>query len=703
MKLQHITFGIATLLLAIFAFTNCTSAQEKPNIILINLDDANTEQFTDETLRTRFPNLNRLAQKSVRFSNAHATTPLCGPSRACLLRAQYASTSGIKVNVPDVPNGYGFTGGMRTYFEKGYAENDLSTWMQDAGYHTIQIGKYLHAETIFVAPEGWDDFYSSNGARYFSTFRITNRGGNGPQAEIVPEGVYRTNAEEADAIELINRRADSGDGKPFFMYLNPLGPHAQEPGTGEMFEDRYANLWPNATLPQTEAYDEADITDRVGPFRGLPPIVAGVHNYLSIHYRERLLAMRSVDDMVGNIVQTLRTRGLEDNTYIIVTSDNGFSMGEHRLFAKSIHMDVATRVPLMVSGPGVEAGSSDHLLAHIDIGPTIVQLGGGRVPDFVDGVSFVPLIANPDRAAGVRQSVLIENFQTRAAGGEVRQLSSTGLQLKDSAYVEWADGGREFFDLKNDPLQLRNTYFSLPLTQRQTLATLLRNQKATIPANASFHNPYYDLDELSEPLVLEGIAEASVALRFVRLAVRDLTTGEYWNGSEWVPDFIQVEPTLSQRNGLLSTWRYPLDFTLEQRPEGLLSAWVWGVDYFGRFDSPDSVVFSLGEINSSVTLESPVFEQRFPRRTATLFGDAIAGTDVKLEKVRLRIRDVNVGTFWNGKGFQTRIFDLPVDRSGKRWVYNSQLRPGTYRASLSGIDDEGEEFDMVDRLFFVDR
>ena len=702
MKVIRRTLGLATLLLAVFALTGgSVAAQEKPNIILINLDDADMEIFSESNLTQRFPNLNLLAQRSVKFNNTHATTPLCGPSRACLLRAQYAHHSGIKVNVPDVPNAFGFDGGMRRYFERGYDKNDLSTWMQDAGYHTIQIGKYLHADTVFALPAGWDDFYSSLGARYFSTYRITNRNKLGrPESETIADGLYRTNVETADAVELINRRADADDGKPFFMYLNSLGPHVQLRGSGEMFDPRYADLWPDARRPQTDAYDQADISNRVGPIGELPPLTLSTENYLRTHYRDRLLAMRSVDDMVGSVVETLRDRDLEDNTYIILTSDNGFSLGEHRLFAKSIHMDVATRVPLMVAGPGVTPDSSDHLLAHIDIGPTIVELAGGTVPDFVDGVSFVPLIANPNQAAGVRDSVLIENFQTRAAGPGVGQYSSTGLQLKDASYIEWADGGREYFDLKNDPDQLRNVYNTTPLSERRMLAAWLRTTKARFPSNASFHSPYYDLDELSEP-VLEGIAESTVAVRYARISLRDLSTGKFWNGDEWVSQFSQVEPQLSQGNGMLTTWRYPLEFSHEQRPAGLMKAWVWGIDFANNYEAPDTVVFRLAAVEPEVTLESPFFEQRFDS-VAELFGDAVDGDNNSLERVRLIIRDANVGTYWNGRGFQTSVRELTVDRDGERWSYTSKLRRGTYRVSVAGIDGDGKVFNEIQRLFFVD-
>lgn len=698
MKLSPKNLGMSVVvLMAIFCFGGVANA-EKPNIILINLDDANQELFSESNLATRFPHLNELAQRSIQFTNAHATTPLCGPSRACLLRAQYAHHCGIKVNEPNLPNAFGFAGGMRTYIERGYAENDLSTWMQDAGYHTIQIGKFLHSDNVFVVPEGWDDFYSSNGARYFETFRVTNRNGF-PESEVTPPGLYRTNVEAADAVELIHRRADSSEDKPFFMYLNSLGPHLQQAGSGEMYEARYADLWPDAELPKTDAYDEAYMNDRVGPFRSLPQLNQTHHDYFANHYRERLLAMKSVDNMVGDVIATLRSRGLEDNTYVFVTSDNGFALGEHRFFAKSVHVEAATSIPLLVAGPGIEKATSEHLLAHIDIGPTIVQLAGGSVPDFVDGVSFTSLIDNPDGDAGVRESVLIENFQTRAMSGETRQFSSTGLRLKNSSYVEWADGGREYFDFTSDPLQLKNVYGATPLVERQLLAAWLRSSKARAPSSASFHRPYYDLDELEAPFVLEGIAEATISTRVVKLSIRDLSSGKFWNGNEWSDDFAQVQPPLSQPNGMLTTWRYPLNFG-DEAPAGLMKAWVWGIDWGNQFDSPDTVVFRLGETKSKVTLTSPIYAQTFAA-TAQLVGDAIGGGDIALDRVRLRIRNVTTNSFWDGTEFKSGLQEVPVEQEGEVWSYRAELPAGTYRASVAGIDEEGNSFQETHRLFFV--
>ncbi len=673
----------------------------KPNIILINLDDADTELLSDEALAKRFPHLSELAGRSVRFSNVHVTTPLCGPSRACLLRAQYAHHCGIRVNQPDVPAAYGFDGGMRSYIDRGYTQDDLSTWMQDAGYHTIHVGKFLHHQTVFTIPEGWDDFYSSLGGRYFETYRITNRNGPGPYSERLDPGVYRTNAEAADSLALIHQRAVSEDGKPFFMFLNPFGPHRQQENSGEMFEARYADLWPDAAPPASPAYDEADIRDRSGPVRSMARLTPFSHQYVATHYRERLLAMKSVDDMVGDIVAKVNERGLEDNTYIFVTSDNGFTLGHHRLLSKGTPSNRATNVPLLVAGPGVNSGLSKHLLAHIDLGPTIVQLAGGITPDFVDGVSFARLITDPTNPTEVRDNVLIENYEKRFMFGQEKEFASTAIRLHEALYIEWASGGREYFDLKQDPQQLSNIYRSISSQTRQTLADKIRLTKNWAPSEASFNRPYFDLETLDYPFVLEGIAESTTATRAVTLTVRDMTTGKYWDGSNWDSSFKQVAANIEHRNGMLSCWNLPLDFG-DQRPTGLIKAWVWGLDWFSNYQPPDSVIFRLGNTLSDVSLTSPSYAQRFTG-TVQFRGLAVSGVEPVLDKLELRIRDLNTSEFWNGSSFTNGVFYLPSELDGNNWSYNASLPDGTYRVTVSGRDPDGNEFDVNNRLFYVDK
>ena len=126
----RILHPLGLVLFGSFLFASQLGAQ-KPNIVLINLDDADSELMIDSNLAGRYPNLNRLAQSGLRFTNLHVTTPICGPSRACFLRCQYAHHTGIRINNPSSSKSNGFGGGMRTYLDAGYFDDDLSIWMKD--------------------------------------------------------------------------------------------------------------------------------------------------------------------------------------------------------------------------------------------------------------------------------------------------------------------------------------------------------------------------------------------------------------------------------------------------------------------------------------------------------------------------------------------------------------------------------------------
>ena len=117
------------ILLVLVGIIAPATAQQKPNIVLINLDDADANLLSDETLSLRFPNLEALANQGLRFTDTHSTSPLCGPSRACLLRGQYAHNTNVFINEPNAGVANGMPGGMRLYREQGFYENDLSTWM----------------------------------------------------------------------------------------------------------------------------------------------------------------------------------------------------------------------------------------------------------------------------------------------------------------------------------------------------------------------------------------------------------------------------------------------------------------------------------------------------------------------------------------------------------------------------------------------
>ena len=202
------------------------------------------------------------------------------------------------------------------------------------------------------------------------------------------------------------------------------------------------------------------------------------------------------------LVAQLRRSGQLRNTYIVFTSDNGFHSGEHRLPAgKQTAFDEDVRVPLLVRGPGVKAGSaSGALVGNVDFAPTFARLAGARVPTFVDGRSFAARL-HGEQPGTIRRAFLIEHWpevgstprsprlpleppdddqidarrahrsgRDHERGRGLRRRRHLGiedvqnipeyhgLRTDTYTYVEYLDGDRELYDLRHDPYELTNVY-----------------------------------------------------------------------------------------------------------------------------------------------------------------------------------------------------------------------------------------------------
>lgn len=683
------------------ANNNTVSVEEKPNIILINLDDADAELLSAENLSARFPNLEMLANRGLCFTNTHATTPLCGPSRACLLRGQYAHNTGIRVNEPAAPEANGMTGGIRLYRDQGFFDDDLSTWMQDAGYRTMMVGKFLHGDFVNTVPQGWDDFYAHMGCRYYEFYRMTNELPHG-KWNVSDPGVYRTNLETDQTISLLQAHADRKSKQPFFLYLNPLAPHNGAENEPMIDVDRYSDTWSQASLPKSANYDEPDIDDKSREFGDLALISHSWKVYMRGHYRDRLRATLSVDDQLGAIVEKLKELDELENTYIFVTSDNGFSLGQNRVFGKGHHFDHGSRIPLLVAGPGISNDCKNHLLAHIDLAPTIVDLAGGTVPDAVDGTSFKPLLDDPNSVAedAWRDAILIENWETKSILGQQVLCASNTLRGYDTVYSELPSGDYEYYRLLDDPLQLENSYSSLSTVDRSKLAMQLRLLKTDGTPQIGISYPQAAAETFKAGVQLQGLVDAPQGVDSVRIALRDTATGRYWDGMQWQEGFGQVDAFIKKRTGLVTTWSYAFEPSKDQLPEGLVSFWSWGYDQIGQYTSPATLSFNLeaGEPKSTILV---------PRALDAMTGEfTIRGTAFSSEQadlVRLVVRRKADGEYWNGSEFQSdwTFHPSPVEADGS-WSYSIDLDSGDYFVVSTAVDKSGTcETKPVINLFHV--
>jgi arylsulfatase A-like enzyme len=231
-----------------------------------------------------------------------------------------------------------------------------------------------------------------------------------------------------------------------------------------------------------------------------PPLSPDQVAYMDELHRKRLQSMMAVDDMIGDLFDSLRESGELEDTYVFFTSDNGFHLGQHRLGAgKWTAYEEDIRVPLVVRGPGVPEGEKlPHTVLNNDLAPTFADLGGVDPPKFVDGRSLAPLLdGTPTPEEDWRQRFLVEavaerdsvprppfvnesqvrplitgdplpNDWRKTSAGRAESSEEWGrpwlkaLRTEDHLFVEYKTGEHELYDLKKDPHQLDNLYDRAP-------------------------------------------------------------------------------------------------------------------------------------------------------------------------------------------------------------------------------------------------
>ncbi len=418
--------------------TQQTTATGKPNILFVLTDDM---RASDLEYMPKTKNL--LAGGGVKFTNAFVTRSLCCPSRATILRGQYSHNHQVWSTWPPL-------GGFEKFRDLGRERSTIATWLDNAGYDTILIGKYLNGynDTTYVPP-GWDHWHGYLG-QYSATYRINE---NSQAATYDRSQIHDTDLFADKATHFIR---NSASGRPFFMHLSTNAPH-----TPAYAADRHKGMFLSEPLPKPPSFNEANVFDKPAWVRNKPRLTSDYVGYLNFLYRQRLRALQAVDEMVGRLVSALRDTGELSNTYIVFTSDNGYYLGEHRLEAKAAAYEEAIRVPLLVRGPGVPQGVNRSQMAlNNDLAPTFASWAGVTPPAFVDGRSLSPLVsASPP--APWRTAFMVEHRRFMNEGTyTVDKPDYDAVRTSQYLYVEYQTGERELYDLSTDPYELTSLHAS---------------------------------------------------------------------------------------------------------------------------------------------------------------------------------------------------------------------------------------------------
>jgi arylsulfatase A-like enzyme len=455
----------STVLLALA--TNTTKIPAKPNIIVFVTDDqrADTIQY--------MPNVKNLMQRQgITFENAFATTPLCCPFRASFFSGGfYPYETGVLSNTK-------VNGGMYRFID----ENSMPVKLQDSGYKTAMIGKYLNNYFEFAPyiPPGWDTFLTANDEYYNFTVVRGISGADGIQEQVA--GIYKTNYIRDRSIEFLEESRD----EPFFLYIAFHGPHPpyvreqQDIGT---FSDLHYS---------SPGIEENELGDKPLIIRKGFKVDAKFNDNI----QKQLEMLQSIDRVVASVINHVDKLGLSDNTIFMLTSDNGFNWGEHGTYGKSLPYEESVKVPLVIMKEGMTVRNITELVAaNLDIPATIYNLAG--IDSETDGISLLPFMEGQDpewRKGLVLQSFVNENTYLH---GHV--IPWAAWRTDTWKYIEYANGEKELYKLKDDPYELDSKHknskyedmmarFSAEIDESRGLTIL--TQPSMIP-KAAIGEPYH--------------------------------------------------------------------------------------------------------------------------------------------------------------------------------------------------------------------
>jgi N-acetylglucosamine-6-sulfatase len=422
-----------------------------PNVLLVIVDDQ-----ADNSFKPRFePHTFRwLVHDGSRFANGLAAPPLCCPDRAGVLTGDYPHGSGVFWDAP------------------GYARLDdptdtLPVWLHRAGYRTGEVGKLMNGYDDVAglkAAPGFDSWFDLLGSRRYYHYQVSDQGqlrtyGRAPSD-------YSTDVFARQAKRFI--RDSSSGSRPFFLWLGFDAPHTAHAADVQgcrgndpipkSFKD--VKRFQHVKLPHPTSFNEYDVSDKPDNISGLPPITHRVLKNVRRRYHCTLAADLEVDRAMGHLREELRRDGELGRTIVFYYSDNGYLFGEHRITrGKALPYEPALQVPYAVSvppryRPHSQRRVQNQLVDNEDIPATILDYAGDPPScataldcRTLDGRSIRPLLGGTGGWPHDR------GILSEISGGAKHWRA---VRTPRYMYARYEGGGRELYNLRNDPEELHN-------------------------------------------------------------------------------------------------------------------------------------------------------------------------------------------------------------------------------------------------------
>lgn len=443
-----------------------TAGEERPDVLFIVVDDLNDwVGVLGGNPQAQTPNIDSLAARGMTFTNAHAVSTACLPSRTAMLTGVSPFTSGV----------YDQSGDWRDV-EMLQNVPTLPQHFRESGYVTTGAGKIFHAHTYRSIGlsgqqdvDAWDAFYPSLERQLPDELRPLDAPVNGnPLVVEATEGGsidvrWLHTGFDWSAVVADDRAMGDGQVTAWIeeqLLATSAGPRfiaagIYKPHLPWYVPPAYFDLYPLESVAVPDVPDDdLDDVPEAAPFQGRPggpSEPTEQHEWVVSNdlwqgaVRGYLASISFADAMVGRIIAALERSGRADDTIVVLTSDHGFHLGEKKRWRKMTLWEESTRVPLIIVSPGTTrpGSTSSEAVSLLDVYPTLVELAGLDAPAHLDGESLLPLLRDPG-AKRDRPAISVWGYGNYAVRDERYR------------YIRYADGSEELYDHETDPNEWTN-------------------------------------------------------------------------------------------------------------------------------------------------------------------------------------------------------------------------------------------------------
>lgn len=454
-----------------------TGVYSKPNVLFIAVDDLNDwVGCMGGHPQTRTPNIDRLAERGILFTNAHCQAPICGPSRASLMTGLYPSTSGNYLQLNDQ--------NIKKSNEAAQKAVFLPDYFERSGYRTLGVGKLFHngdGAQVFDEYGGMFERYGPKpGKRFKYDPAWFGKPGNTqtdwgafPESDsLMPD--YKS---AAWAVRQLKKKHSA----PFFLAVGFVRPHVPW-----YVPQKWFDKFPAEEM-ETPPYLPADLDDvpEMGKRVAAAPMMPTTERLKETNQWKEVIqaylaSVHFVDAQIGKVLDALDESEYAGNTIVVLWSDHGYHLGEKNRFAKQSLWERDTKTVLIYSLPeGKRNQQCNQPVQLLDTYPTLVELCGLPTNEMNEGHTLVPLLNNPRTTQWDHPAISSYGKDNVAVTGERYRL------------IQYEDGSMEFYDLEKDPYEWNN------LAGRENYRKKIAELQSFIPEEQSDLSEYssYDFNE----------------------------------------------------------------------------------------------------------------------------------------------------------------------------------------------------------------